>query len=211
VRVRLSSLTLKDGSSVELADPGVTVVVGPNNSGKTLLLREITMLVTQQRPNPNLEPRKILYAVDLRKEGPADELLNWLTEQGFARPRDPRTRLQTSYRRRTEPLAEGTVRQLWDQANGLGQLNDLLVDYHATDIRLQLVGGASVPNFYGYDDTANQPLNTLYFDRSAEEELSALAKRAFGMPLTLNRYGAGMQLHVGVPGEPETGPPASRA
>jgi hypothetical protein len=98
VRVRLSSLTLKDGSSVELADPGVTVVVGPNNSGKTLLLREIMTLLAQRRPNQ--EPRKILSAVDIRKEGPADELLDWLKEQGLARPRDPRTSFQTSYRRR---------------------------------------------------------------------------------------------------------------
>jgi hypothetical protein len=120
VRVGLSSLTLKDGSSVELADPGVTVVVGPNNSGKTLLLREIMMLVAQVRPNP--EPRKILSAVDIRKEGPANELLDWLENQGFARPRDPRTSYQTSYRRRSQPLAEDAVRQLWDQANGLGQL-----------------------------------------------------------------------------------------
>ena len=94
VRVRLSSLTLNDGSSVELADPGVTVVVGPNNSGKTLLLREIMMLVAQERPNP--EPRKILSAVDIRKEGPASELLDWLTERGFTRPRDPRTRARPS-------------------------------------------------------------------------------------------------------------------
>jgi AAA domain, putative AbiEii toxin, Type IV TA system len=31
------------------------------------------------------------------------------------------------------------------------------------------------------------------------------------MPLTLNRYGAGLQLHLGVPSEPETVPPPSRA
>jgi hypothetical protein len=66
VRVRLSSLTLKDGTFVELADPGVTVVVGPNNSGKTLLLREIMVLVAQLRPN--LEPLKILSAVDICKK-----------------------------------------------------------------------------------------------------------------------------------------------
>jgi hypothetical protein len=209
VRVRLSSLTLKDGSSVELADPGVTVVVGPNNSGKTLLLREIMMLLAQLRPNQ--EPRKILSAVDIRKEGPADELLDWLKEQGLARPRDPRTSYQTSYRRRAQPLSEDAVRQQWDQANGLGPLSDLLVDYHATDSRLQLVGGASLPNLYSPDDYGVHPLHALYFDRRVVEELSALAERAFGMPLTLNRYGAGLQLHLGVPTEQETVPPPSRA
>jgi hypothetical protein len=119
VRVRLSSLTLKDGSSVELADPGVTVVVGPNNSGKTLLLRETMTLLEQLTPDP--APLKILSAVDLRKEGPADELLDWLKEQGLARPFDPLRNYQTSYRRRAQPLVESTVRELWDQANSLGR------------------------------------------------------------------------------------------
>jgi hypothetical protein len=205
----LSSLTLKDGSSVDLADPGVTVVVGPNNSGKTLLLRETMTLLEQLTPDP--EPLKILSAVDLRKEGPADELLDWLKEQGLARPLDPLRNYQTSYRRRAQPLAESTVREQWDQANSLGPLSDLLVAYHATDGRLGLVGGASVPNLYTPDQFGEHPLHALYFDRSAEDELSALAERAFGMPLTLNRYGAGLQLHLGVPGEPETVPPPPRA
>lgn len=73
-----------------------------------------------------------------------------------------------------------------------------------------MTGGASVPNLYDKYELANQPLQVLYFDRDAEDELSALAKRAFGMPLTLNRYG-GLQLHLGVPTEPETVPPPSRA
>jgi ABC-type cobalamin/Fe3+-siderophores transport system ATPase subunit len=87
VRVGLSSLTLKDGSSVDLADPGVTVVVGPNNSGKTLLLREIVNLLAQgDQPT---EPFKILSAVDIGKEGSADDLLDWLKEQGLERQLDP--------------------------------------------------------------------------------------------------------------------------
>lgn len=156
------------------------------------------MILVAQR-GPNLPPLKILSGVHIRKEGPADELLEWLKKQGFTRPRDPRTGYQMSYSRRSQPLAEGTVRALWGEGNMLGQLVDFFVDYHTTDSRLQLLGGASVPNLYGYDDTSNHPMHALYFDRSAMDELSALAERAFGMPLTLNRYGAAMQLHLGVP------------
>jgi AAA domain, putative AbiEii toxin, Type IV TA system/Overcoming lysogenization defect protein-like, TOPRIM domain len=209
VRVGLSSLTLQDGSSVELADPGVTIVVGPNNSGKTLLLREIVNRLAQE--GQPTEPLRILSAVKVRKEGSADELVDWLKEQGFAHQRDPRTSYQTSYRRRARPLTETNVRALWDRPDGLGALHDFLVEYHDTGSRLQLLGGASLPNLYSYDETSRSPLHALYSDRNAMAELSALAERAFDMPLTLNRYSAGLRLHIGVPSVPETLPPPSRA
>jgi ABC-type dipeptide/oligopeptide/nickel transport system ATPase component len=131
VRVRLSSLTLKDGSSVELADPGVTVVVGPNDSGKTLLLREIMNLLMQQGQATELF--KILSDVDIRKEGSDDELMAWLEEQGFAHPRFPQMSLEKTYRRGYQRYNESMIRQTWNRPGGLGALHDLLVEYHKTE------------------------------------------------------------------------------
>jgi hypothetical protein len=208
VRARLASLMLSDGTRVKLADPGITVIVGPNNSGKTLLLREIALLLDARNTQPK---PKLLSSLEVIKEGSADELLDWLKQQGVATPDDPRAEYQTSYRRHGSPLPEHIVRDLWDRAPTLGALVDLLLSNHATDSRLQLLGGISVPNLYNrWDDTTKHPLQALYTDREATANLSELVERAFGVPITLNRYGTTMQLHWGVPSEPESLPPPSR-
>jgi len=206
MRVRLPSLILQDDSRIDLADPGITVIVGPNNSGKTLVLREIITCVEVLEPGPG--QLKILSALEINKEGSADDLLTWLEQQGLAYPNDPRTSFQTSYRRFAQPLPESSVREIWNGSRILFRLRDLLVAYHPTESRLQLVGGASVPDLYKPPD--NQPLQILYGDRAVMEELSGLVERAFGTKLTLNRYGSSLQLHMGVPSEPETLPPPSR-
>ncbi|MEV4056230.1 hypothetical protein AB0J55_33935 [Amycolatopsis sp. NPDC049688] len=59
--LKLRSLELQSGEEVEIAD-GLTVVVGPNNVGKSLLLREIGTHLTGRQAHP---PSKILQQVTI--------------------------------------------------------------------------------------------------------------------------------------------------
>ena len=181
MRVAVSSLELKDGTRVELADPGITIIVGPNNSGKTQVLREIVTAL-----DGGGAPLKLLSAVGLNKEGSADDLLDWLKQERLARPNDPRTGYETSYDRTGYPIGESTVRGLWDNHPVLAGLRQLLVGYHPTESRQHLVGGQPLPNPYEY--SALRPIQALYGDREATARLSELVERAFGVPITLNRY-----------------------
>ena len=85
----------------------------------------------------------------------------------------------------------------------------MLVGYHPTEARQHLLGGQPLPNLYEYEP--RRPIQALYSDREGTERLSELVERAFGVPITLNRYGAELRLHWGVPSEPESLPPPSRA
>ena len=84
VRAVVKSITLKDGRVEEFPETGVTVIVGPNNAGKSLFLREIAQLVGNRGVvvrNQTL----IIGDLHLSKSGTPDEVWEWLLAQGAAR------------------------------------------------------------------------------------------------------------------------------
>src|SRR5258708_40132649 len=81
-RFGLASLRFSDGTSIDLPDKGVLVLVGPNNAGKSVALRDIVTRIT--RP-AELQPSRVVTDVALRRDGTTEELESWLTEHAFRR------------------------------------------------------------------------------------------------------------------------------
>jgi len=67
-RVRIISLSL-GGTTISVPESGVVVLVGPNNSGKSLSLRELQTQLTQGLSNP-----LTVGSVQVEKTGSQDEL-----------------------------------------------------------------------------------------------------------------------------------------
>src|ERR1039458_7104824 len=73
---RLTSVTCSDGTTVPIADQGITVLVGPNNSGKSLALREIQQYI---QGTPGFARGIMVTGIDGTKTGTAEEFQEWLS------------------------------------------------------------------------------------------------------------------------------------
>ncbi|MEU6872131.1 hypothetical protein [Streptomyces sp. NPDC046751] len=59
---------------------GTTVFIGPNNSGKSILLRELADVI--YRYPASEQPARWVAGVDVNSSGSAEEFLQWLHERG---------------------------------------------------------------------------------------------------------------------------------
>jgi ABC-type cobalamin/Fe3+-siderophores transport system ATPase subunit len=206
---KLKSVTLKNGQVVELSD-GVTVVVGPNNAGKSVLLREMIEHVG------NTENSGSTYltvgSVGLEWPGTQDEFIAWIGETyGAWRPPgqypDGRHHELTA-RTVSGLLSESQVRNAWGNASTVRGLNSICCLQLDAQSRLGvgLDGGAFNPR----QQSPTDPVQHLFASRELEEQMSALMQRAFGEELTVDRY-AGSEVHllVGRPQVEEPRPPVT--
>jgi hypothetical protein len=118
----ITRLVLLDGSEEELPTEGVTVIVGPNNAGKTVLVREIERLL-RHRPDANSEGL-ILRDLALDTVGTFEDLMEWLNERGMpAREVLPRHRGEKFIGNVDQGgLTASEAKRIWANANeGLRQ------------------------------------------------------------------------------------------
>jgi len=129
--IRVKNLRFADGTVVPLPPKGVIVVVGPNSSGKSTLLREIgALLINQLVPG-----RFVLDDIDIEKDGTTDELLDWFQRKVSPLQQPPGV---------SEPYFKGTAGQIslsriqtfWTQFPRLGELGTFLVSNNLGDNRL---------------------------------------------------------------------------
>ncbi len=187
-RFAIARLTFSDASSVDLPTSGVTVLVGPNNAGKSVALRDI-----DQRVRGHIEPRsKVVVDVAVEQEGDVDDLRNWLSAHAF----EAFSVEGEGFRRAG---ANGSWRVLsaeWERRTVFSSLGRFFVFLGAAHERLGLIGETALIN--PITDVPTHPLQVLYARPDLEARLSALSFEAFGDELTLARIpGAPLQLHVG--------------
>lgn len=207
VSIRLSSVELTSGDRIQVAN-GVTAIVGPNNSGKSLTLREI--LDYLQRGN-SLPLRNAVKNLQIDYQGSAHEfyerLRRFYSSKGAG---------QYGYGTFTEehvyangsPITQSQIANAWGQNGGISQIANTICLYLDAASRLTLVGNGGI-----YDVHLQGPSSIpqrVYASRELEERISQLTMRAFGAPFTVNRYGGGtINLHLGKVSTPETLPPSS--
>ena len=81
-RFGLESITFNEGTTIDVPDQGILVLVGPNNAGKSVALREIVTRLTQRTA---LVPTRVVTNVDAARDGTESELNDWLCEHAFRR------------------------------------------------------------------------------------------------------------------------------
>jgi AAA domain, putative AbiEii toxin, Type IV TA system len=195
---------------------GVTVIVGPNNVGKSLLLRDLQSKFARVHGRPVLPNETlVLSSIEIAPWGDSKEILDWLDSVYPRRPpgvypgginaQEDNYRLpsnQTLLVSQVTDLCQGTQ-------NELGQLAEAFVLYLGPENRLGVVGNASSQDVLNEYPTT--PAQYLYNDRGLESQVSALIERAFGLPLVVNRYGGSqITLHIGTVIAEETKPPQSK-
>ncbi|MFF7459375.1 hypothetical protein [Kitasatospora sp. NPDC008115] len=149
---RVDKVTLADGAVVSVPADGMTVFIGPNNSGKSKLLEDLAGHLANY-PGPPATPRWV-SRVDVECEGTSEDLLQYLHSVGLV----PRVRPdgQTAYPlqgRGSIPgdetgIAEHTLTSCWNSGT-YGQIAPLLLSAQWTGDRL-------------HDQTSAQPPNPIY-------------------------------------------------
>jgi hypothetical protein len=199
VDIRIESIELNDGTSLELPDTGVMVVVGPNNAGKSSLLREVWTHLARGWPADQSAVPFLAIRVFLTKAAADDQdLQGWFDEHCITIV-NPRTG-EISYRRSNTGAVPWKVLQdeFRQSHEWIGHNLLAFVGLYANaDGRLQLLSGG-VPLWDPMTDTPSNPLQMLYADRALERRLSDICFEAFRVPLTLSRIpGTPINLHVG--------------
>jgi hypothetical protein len=173
---------------VSIGDSDLIVLIGPNNAGKSLALREIASAIDQRQET------KVLAEIEIDRQGTEADLLRWLTETG---------RLVDSPGLGQGVVGEGAgfralseVTRAWHHPEGLSMHSFLFLVLLNAESRLQLTGRVGAIAIR--DGHASTPLQRLLLDHAAEDRLSQAVSKAFGSSVTLTRAGgADLQLLLG--------------
>ncbi|KTD00086.1 ATP-dependent nuclease [Legionella feeleii] len=194
VNIKLTSLKFNDGSIIPLAENSTTVIVGPNNVGKSCTLRETYNILKnglQQAAGLN----KVITNITFEQLGTAHEFDTYLNEKTTSFIDDNgnvfRRSLQTN-------IHQTQSQNMWNniQQNGLRELLNVFVTFADTANRLNII---LPPDTYDrMNEIPQHPIQMFLDNDTNEEKLSRYVKQAFGEDLILN-WGAGkkLPLHIG--------------
>ena len=178
----LSSMTFSDGRRVVLEPQDTVVLVGPNNSGKSLSLRELQTLAAKGAGART----KAVLGMELRKTGTAQDLRRFLESEAELSGK--------MYRHHDWELHEIHVSQ-WDEdylRHGLA----------AGFVRTVSAGGrlaiCEVQESIARGEPKTKPQHVLYDDTKLMTRISGLLRRAFGVDIMFDfRGGSTLPIHVG--------------
>ncbi|MBY8870004.1 ATP-dependent nuclease, partial [Streptomyces sennicomposti] len=202
----IAELTLADGTAVRPPADGMTLFTGPNNSGKTSLLRELVNAISQYPGVQN--PCHWVRTIKIHQEGTGKELVAWLSERGhelrFHRPTG-RTLLPSRVNHDDPGVDVETAEIHWNSTT-FHLISHLLVADQWTNERL---GNQVDSHFWDQTRPPNHPAQRLWESKELHARFSHLFEKAFGEPIAINRYVPQIRLQIGSPGMDDTPPPAS--
>ncbi len=125
----INNLQIQGGEQIQLANPGVTAIVGGNNAGKSTLLRQIREMSAIQPGMPQqLSPPHLLTGLGSSRSGSAADLAAWLLQHAHLGIGSNET--QPSFRRyAVQPVMPNHLQHYWESGTQLGLLSAHLVHY----------------------------------------------------------------------------------
>lgn len=198
--IRVSKILLKSGDVIHVS-AGVTAVVGPNNTGKSSVLREVATWLRKPPHNDYAVESKVVESVKVDFLSTPEDQME-IIGQSYPR-REAGQYTDGQYHQVNFVLSGGhvlytdLVKGVWGSVTGLGEIfGSYFINYLDAESRLGLT--ASVGSYDAYQNMPSNPLQALLPDRKAESEISALSERAFRVGITVNRYANTMvHLHAG--------------
>ena len=174
--VTFESITFSDDTTIELDPADVVVLVGPNNSGKSLALRELD---ENLGGNSN---KTVLKSIKLRKTGTKEDFEAFVRKHGQVRRQGGSWNV--SGYRFAIGMSSLDLKQFWpDKITSFSSLFCLRVP---TDRRI--TDSDPVDAIENLDQHASNPIHMLW-DDELESKLSGYFRRAFDEDLILYRGG----------------------
>ena len=188
----ISSITFSDGRTIKLEPNEKLMLVGPNNSGKSLALREVVSSASSQ--NGNFQGSLVVKGLSLTNSGDSAAFRGYLETAGTFRDQ--------IFHVGNWQVHEGNI-QIWDQPHMLWQLAPGFIMNIAAQTRL---GITEMQRSISPRDQKSVPQHVLYEDQSLMERISQLFRRAFGEDIFFDyRGGSLLPIHVGNRPIPEAG------
>lgn len=182
--LRSVSVNFSETGSFDLSTKGITIFVGPNNSGKSLVLREIEAIVSQNPPPSNL---KIVTDFDI--EWPDLTTINDQVEKAkVSTPSNVQLghihlgRINPGGGREASQVNVSTLTQIANEKTNKGWMATNFVKWGV--IRLDGRSRFNLTNDQGGGDLEAPPQNVLahlFQDESARASVRALVKDAFNV------------------------------
>ncbi|WP_260338148.1 MULTISPECIES: ATP-dependent endonuclease [Streptomyces] len=178
----VTEIMLNTGLIVEPPQDGMTLFIGANNSGKSLLLRELNTQV--ELPGMTAGSTRWIRQALPRHSGSSEEFMAWLEERGYR-----------TWTPRGDRILKDSIAHRWP-AFTLAELAPFVKQTLWTDDRLQVE--AEVDHWDPLLPSQSR-LQYLYEDRDAESRFADLVHQAFGHYVCVDRYDEQIRLRVGRP------------
>ena len=193
-KIHLTSITFSGGDTINLYPNEKLIVVGPNNSGKSLALREIlATLSSRTRVSSNL----VIQSVQLEKVVEEGQFESYLRENGT---------FEGNQFKFDGQYIHISAARAWGGESHLEGTHTLFVKLITAENRLN---AAKLQDSQLPGRTPNNPQQVLYTDETLFAKLSGEFEKAFGKELFFNfRGGPKLPIHVGV--RPEVDPNEDR-
>ncbi|MFD9163038.1 ATP-dependent endonuclease [Streptomyces sp. NPDC059558] len=188
----VAEIMLNTGLIVEPPQDGMTLFIGSNNSGKSLLLRELDAQIELPGTTAGRTTRWVRQALP-RHSGSSEEFTAWLEEGGY------RTWTPSTAEHYVSPsgavLLKDSMPHRWTSFS-LAELTPFLKQTLWTEDRLQV---ESEVEHWDFLLPPQSKLQYLYEDRAAESRFSELVHQAFRHHVCVDRYDERIRLRVGRP------------
>jgi len=193
IAAHISELTFNDGSRIALPPNCVVVIVGPNNSGKSTVLREV-----QQRlgSRPGREAGTlIIKEVKVEKTGAREDAEEYITTKGYPVRRGAEDRFDMFGGQ--EPLLPSQFGAAWEAAPPFHNIAGILAFFAGAQQRLGLINAVDHID-YSAGQEVGRSLHALYRSGELEDALCRISEEAFGVGIVLHRFaGRQLRLHFG--------------
>ena len=202
---RLTSITFTSGEILSPSE-NFTILVGPNNAGKSATLLNIWGQISRNTNSP-MVGNPIISDYELQYPTIA-EVEAKLTAVSPVRPPGQYPQgimYEPNYvTRQNSAILESRVNQIIQNQGTkcLAELTPMFVAMLTPEARLGQLSATPVPDLSMQEPSS--PVQIIWANREVEKLISDYAKRAFGFEITVNRYSGSMtRLHVGKPLSPE--------
>lgn len=184
----INEIVFSDASKVSFSKNDITVVVGPNNAGKSASLREAAALL-RHKPNEGVVIRDITIA-----QSGSDESVNSFLSRLSKRVREHRSEILQGFGYTVDVY---NVQMYWTgYRDGLGSL--LPVFAHTLNTEDRLTASNPAENISLTKEPSSHPIHFLQRNDELEQQFSDYFRQAFGMDLIVHRNaGKNVPLYVG--------------
>ncbi len=195
VSITVQKVTFSDGSSIDLNEGDLLIIVGPNNSGKSRALKGIAAGIE------GIDGSPVIQKVGVMKTGTASELVEHYRKLGRTQQYSGAEQFLT----KANAICSGLqLKHDWDSNTLKGCSRAIFYNLVTTEERLQRCG--PIVSIKYSTMALTHPIHIVARDDSFEFKISNYFREAFGMDLVVHRFaGSEIPLFCGQRPQPPQG------